>query len=84
MVAAGDNTTFNIVFAGTEKVGQGTQAEDKPVLKFRETPKGLVLNKTRANALASLFGEDDLVGKRIALGVEIINGINQVIVTAPQ
>lgn len=52
-----------------ETVGQGKNAEDKPVLYFEETEKSLVLNKTNANAISQLYGPDTdgWGGKRIAL-----------------
>ena len=40
-----------------EDVGQGQQ-EQKPVLYFLGKQKGLVLNKTNANHIASLYGDD--------------------------
>lgn len=39
-----------------EVVGQGRDAEEKVVLYFSGTEKGLVLNSTNANAIADLFG----------------------------
>ena len=46
------------------------QLTSKPVLYFRELPmKGLILNKTNANTIADLYGEDteDWIGKKITL-----------------
>lgn len=53
----------------SEAVGQGKDAEDKYVLYFEETEKGLVLNKTNSNTIAKLYGDDtdDWEGKKIAL-----------------
>jgi hypothetical protein len=51
-------------------LGKGKDAEDKVVLKLRETPKGLVLNKTNWNTISKVLGSDDTddwEGKRIAL-----------------
>lgn len=52
-----------------ERVGQGTDAEDKFVVYFEETDKGLVLNKTNAGTIAKLYGDDadDWEGKKVAL-----------------
>ena len=52
-----------------ETVGQGENAEDKPVLYFEESEKGMVLNVTNANTIAGLYGPetDGWIGKRIAL-----------------
>jgi len=52
-----------------EDFGFGESKETKPVLYFDETDKGLVLNVTNANTIASLYGDkiDNWTGKRIAL-----------------
>ena len=52
-----------------ETVGQGEDAESKPIVYFAETEKGMVLNKTNANAIAGMYGPetDGWAGKRIAL-----------------
>lgn len=52
-----------------EKVGSGKDAEDKPVLYFEETDKGLACNKTNCKTISKLYGDetDDWIGKRIAL-----------------
>ena len=46
--------------------------EGRPCLWFAETEKGLVLNKTNAQMIASLYGTetDDWAGKLIAVGSE--------------
>ena len=50
----------------TEKMGDG---EHKPVLYFRGSDKGLVLNKTNGSVIKDLYGSDteDWIGKPIAL-----------------
>lgn len=52
-----------------ENVGQGEEAENKPIVYFQEQEKGLVLNKTNATAISNLYGPetDGWTGKRIAL-----------------
>jgi hypothetical protein len=52
-----------------EKIGQGRDADDKWIVYFKEERKGLVLNKTNANVLAKLYGDDtdDWVGKQVIL-----------------
>lgn len=47
-----------------EMLGQGAQAQRKPVLYFRGKDKGLVLNKTNANNIALMHGPelDDWAG----------------------
>ena len=50
-----------------KEVGQGNDKEQKPVLYFEETQKGLVLNKTRAGVIADAYGDDtaDWAGKPV-------------------
>jgi hypothetical protein len=52
-----------------ELLGQGDEADTKPVVYFQEAEKGLVLNKTNAGTITGLYGPetDDWAGKRIAL-----------------
>lgn len=55
-------TIFHVVM---EEVGDG----EKPVLYFKGKEKGLVLNKTNANTIGSLWSHetDNWSGKRIAI-----------------
>lgn len=57
-------TIKNVVL---EEVGR--EREERPVLYFRGKEKGLVLNKTNANTIAALFGDDtdDWVGGEVTL-----------------
>lgn len=59
--------TMNIV--QMEDIGQGEDKETKPVLYFKETDKGLVLNKTNATTITTLYGSNTTKwgGKKIAL-----------------
>ena len=41
-----------------EALGQGDDQESKPVLYFKDVEKGLVLNKTNANAISDQYGDD--------------------------
>ena len=41
-------------------MGQGTNAQEKWVIYFREIKKGLGLNKTNGKILISLLGSDDM------------------------
>jgi hypothetical protein len=52
-----------------ETLGQGKDAEEKPVVYFKELPKGLALNKTNATTIKTLYGPetDDWKGQRITL-----------------
>lgn len=64
-----DDLQVTIKSIVTEEVGQGTERETKAVVYFRETDKGLVLNKTNAGTIAQIHGTDtdDWEGKKIAL-----------------
>lgn len=64
---------YTIKAVGIEALG--TEQEEKPVVRFRETPKGLVVNKTNAAILGELFGDDTdaWLGKRVALRVERVS-----------
>jgi hypothetical protein len=78
-------TTLTIEEAKVERLGQGKDAEDKVVLYFRETRKGLVMNKTNWKTLTDLLGSDDTddwEGRQIQLystdvqfGLETMRGI---------
>lgn len=52
-----------------ETVGQGEDAEEKPIVYFDETEKGLVLNKTNTNTIKGLYSveTDNWMGKTIAI-----------------
>lgn len=52
-----------------ETLGEGEEAENKPVLYFAGKEKGLVLNKTNTNTIASLYGDetDDWKGQPVQL-----------------
>lgn len=61
--------TLTIAEVRLERIGQGSQADDKWVLFFSEDEKGLVLNKTNTNTIAKLHGDDtdDWVGRPVTL-----------------
>jgi hypothetical protein len=64
------NRILTIDRVEVETLGQGKDAEDKPVAYFKETDKGLVLNKTNWNLIVGalkLDDSDDWVGRKIAL-----------------
>lgn len=54
-----------------ESVGQGNEAEHKPVVYFEKSKKGMVLNKTNAEILARAYGDemDDWSGKEVIIYV---------------
>lgn len=61
--------TLTIAGIKQERIGQGSQADEKWVLVFKEDDRGLVLNKTNSNTICKLYGDDtdDWVGKQIML-----------------
>lgn len=63
------DATFTIKKVDIETVGQGNDADEKPVVYFKETDKGLALNKTNANTIANLYGGEtnEWVGKQVTL-----------------
>lgn len=54
-----DGSVFTIKTVKVETIGQGAKQEQKPVVYFEEVEKGLVLNKTNANFIVGILGEDD-------------------------
>lgn len=68
-----NDTIYTIKGATLEKVGQGNDAKDMCILYFRETDKGLGLNRTNGETLIDLFKTsemDEWIGKQIALYVD--------------
>lgn len=68
-----NDTIYTIARATLEKVGQGSDAKDMCILYFRETDKGLGLNRTNGETLIDLFKTqemDEWIGKQIALYVD--------------
>lgn len=65
----GTDLVLTIKAVEIETVGQGEDAEEKPVIYFNETEKGLVLNKTNAATIAALYTPetDNWTGKKVAL-----------------
>ncbi len=55
---AGQDRTVTIRACIQEELGQGTEMEVKPVLYLDGGQKGLVLNKTNAQAIAEDYGDD--------------------------
>jgi hypothetical protein len=58
-----------------EMIGQGAQAQRKPVLYFRDKDKGLVLNKTNATNIALMHGSelDDWPGCDVELFTAMVD-----------
>jgi hypothetical protein len=52
-----------------EEVGE--KKEEKLVIRFAESRKGLVMSATRVNHLQNLFGDEDVEGKKVKLVLDI-------------
>jgi hypothetical protein len=52
------DTPVTIDFMRVEVVGQGSDADEKPVLYFKGKGQGLVMNVTNGTAIAAIAGED--------------------------
>lgn len=65
----GKTVTLTIAKLVVEELGHGAERERKPVLYFQKASKGLVLNRTNAMTIASLYGDesDEWQGKRISI-----------------
>ena len=52
-----------------ELTGDAGRRSKKPVVHFKDTQKGLALNKTNARTIAALYGNDtrSWIGKRVTL-----------------
>jgi hypothetical protein len=66
--------TIKDVVKETMRGGQnsGNKEQDKPVMYFRELPKGLVVNKTNWGICEKMFGSDesdDWIGNKVTLTV---------------
>lgn len=66
--------TIKDITKETMRGGQnsGKAEQDKPVMYFRELPKGLVMNKTNWGICEKMFGSDesdDWIGNKVALTV---------------
>jgi len=65
----GKNVTVTISEVSIEELGQGQNKEKKLCVSFVGKEKKLVCNKTNANTIAKLYGQetDEWTGKRITL-----------------
>lgn len=61
--------TLTITDVSMEEMGQGADKKSNAVVYFKEVEKGLVLNKTNMNMIATFYGDetDDWEGKQINL-----------------
>lgn len=70
--AEGEVRVLTIRNVEPEQLGQGKEAQIKPIMSFREPDtKPLVLNKTNFGIIAKFYGDDtdDWLGKKVALHV---------------
>jgi hypothetical protein len=67
-----DEPILTIKNFALEKMQSNGREEDRWVLYFKETPRGLVLNQAHLRALRESFGlnDSDCVGKRVQLYVD--------------
>jgi len=77
-----DRVLTIVRYVADQKVGQ--DGDEKPVLYFAETKKGLILSKGRVQQLGDLFGTDDITNKKISLGCKAMRGIYQIIVNGTE
>ncbi len=65
----------------SKKTMKNKQGEDevKPVIFFSEFEKGMVLNKTNANAIAGLYGPtlEDWIGERVTLQSVVVEAFGE-------
>lgn len=76
-----ESRTLTIRTVEMEELGKGKEAVQKPVIYFRDHDKAMVANKTNANIIAKLYGDDsdDWIGKRITLyAIEVQVGSDMV------
>jgi hypothetical protein len=72
-----DGGEMNLTISKVEirDLGQQDTKEMKPCLAFLEVDKSLVLNKTNANIIATMYGDKNIdtawIGKKITLHVEM-------------
>lgn len=64
-----EDTVLTMTGYQMETLGQGDDAEEKPVIYFEETEKGLACNKTNWETIIGIYGDetDDWIGKPITL-----------------
>lgn len=65
----GKPVTLTIAAVEMETLGQGKDKESKLIVQFKGTEKKLVCNKTNANTIGKLYGDDtdDWIGQRITI-----------------
>lgn len=77
----GKSVSLTIARVALEEVeGQNGRKEEKLILYFRESEKGMILNKTNAKRIAKLFGgeTDNWTGKAIELYAEEVKAFGEI------
>ena len=61
--------TLTIESTSIEQLGQGEERQQKLIVYFKEVEKGLACNKTNANTIAKMYGDEtaEWIGQRITL-----------------
>jgi hypothetical protein len=64
-----EDTVVTIAGVEVKELGSGKDKDQKPVITFEELDKGLACNRTNAQTIAKLYGDDtdDWIGKQITL-----------------
>ncbi len=78
----GETRVLTIERVDLEKLGQGEDAETKPVAYFVESEKGLALNKTNFSVIIKALNEPDTInwtGKKIAIHVMEVQFKNDIV-----
>lgn len=75
----GDTFTITAIEPRHELRRTDDTKESKPVVRFKETEKGWVMNKTNAQTVAKLYGPEVLnwIGKRITLIPKTVNAFGK-------
>jgi hypothetical protein len=66
----GRRVALTISACAPESVGQGADKKEKLVIRFKETPKGLVANRVNSDSIAEIVGAEDeqeWIGHRVIL-----------------
>lgn len=74
------NSTLTVTIKDIVEEEVGRDKDLEQVIKFKETPRKLVLNKSRLKQLAGAFGAAELIGEKIELYVDKVEGVSMPII----
>ncbi len=76
-----DGQTLTLTIQSIQRETMGKEKEEKPVLYFKEKGKPFPLNKTNANVIAQLYGDEseDWLDKRITLFVAEVDSFGETV-----